>query len=93
MCEREKGLIENYFSETSLTTEHRMELLDTLGPGMQEPSVERGNIFVLVSAALFLSKSCAISMLLHLPFHWRNSGVLQLGTKYSVTSRITNPSS
>lgn len=53
MCEREKGLIGNYFPESSLTTEHIKELLDMLGPGRQEPSVTRGNIFVLISAALF----------------------------------------
>lgn len=64
MCEREKGLIGNYFSEGSLTTEHKMKLLDVLGPGRQELSVKRENIFILVSSALFLSKSSAISMLL-----------------------------
>lgn len=53
MCERKKGLIGNYFSESSLTTEHIKELLDMLGPGRQEPPVTRGNIFVLVSAVLF----------------------------------------
>lgn len=91
MCEREKGLVGNYFSESSLTTEHIKELLDMLGPGRQEPSVKRGNIFVFVSAALFWSKSPAISMLLYLSLQWRNSGVLQLGTKYPITSRIKNP--
>lgn len=76
MCEREKGLIGNYFSENSLTTEHIKELLDMLGPGMQEPSVKRGNIFILVSAASVLSKSPAISMLLCHSLQWRNSCVL-----------------
>lgn len=41
-------------------------MLDVLGTGMQELSVKMGNIFVLVSSALFLSKSSAISMLLYL---------------------------
>lgn len=93
MCERENGLIGNYFSERSLTTEHIKELLDMLGPGRQEPSVKRGNIFILVSAASLLSKTPAFSMLLYLSLQWRNSGVLQLGTKYSVASRIKNPQS
>lgn len=58
MCERKKGLIGNYFSETSLTTEHIKKLLDVFGPGRQELFVKMGNILVLVSSALFLSKSC-----------------------------------
>lgn len=85
MCERKKGLIGNYFSETSLTTEHIKKLLDVFGPGRQELFVKMGNILVLVSSALFLSKSYVISMLLYLSLQWRNSGVLQLGTKYPLT--------
>lgn len=76
MCEREKGLIGNYFSESSLTTEHIKKLLDVLGTGSQKRSVKRGNIFVLVSSALFLSK-LSISMLLYLSLQWSNSTVLQ----------------
>lgn len=85
MCEREKGLIGNYFSESSLTTEHIKKLLDVLGPGRQELSVKRENVFVLVSSALFLNKSSAISMLFYHSFQWSNSAVLQLGTKYPLT--------
>lgn len=85
MCEREKGLIGSYFSESSLTTEHIKKLLDVLGTGRQELPVKRGNIFVLVSSALFLSKSSPISMLLYLSLQWSNSAVLQLGTKYPLT--------
>lgn len=66
MCEREKGLIGNCFLESSLTTEHMKKLLDVLGPRRQELSVKRENIYVLVSSALFLRKSSAISMLLYL---------------------------
>lgn len=66
MCERKKGLIGSYFSETSLTTEHIKKLLNVFGPGRQELFVKMGNILVLVSSALFLSKSSAISMLLYL---------------------------
>lgn len=85
MCERKKGLIGSYFSETSLTTEHIKKLLNVFGPGRQELFFKMGNILVLVSSALFLSKSSAISMLLYLSLQWRNSGVLQLGAKYPLT--------
>lgn len=89
MCEREKGLIGNYFSESSLTTEH-MKLLDMLGSGRQEPSVKRGDNLVSFSAAWFLSKAPAISISLYFPLQWRNSCVLQLEPN-PITSRIKNP--
>lgn len=89
MCEREKGLIGNYFSESSLTTEHIKKLLDMLGSERQEPSVKRGDNLVSFSAAWFLSKAPAISIPLYFPL-WRNSHVLQLGPN-PITSRIKNP--
>lgn len=85
MCEREKGLIGSYFSESSLTTEHIKKLLYVLGTGSQELPVDRGNIFVFVSSVFFLSKSSTVSMLLYLSLQWSNSAVLQLGTKYPLT--------
>lgn len=54
MCEREKGLIGNYFSESGLTTEHIKELLDMLEPGEARTFCEKGKYFCIAFCRIVL---------------------------------------